>query len=149
MKKFKFRLQKIASTKEKQVKQKSGDLAKLFNERDIEKIKLQNMREELSSVQDEIFHKSIEGCAVSELVDSQKYAELLTQNIKQQKKNIEELDSQIEELKVILLNLNKEKKVLVKLKEKRYVNYLQEQNREEQKILDEMSLLSKEIRQIL
>ena len=129
MKKFKFRLQKVSNTKQKQVKQKSSELAKLFHEKEVEESKLENMKVELTSIQDEIFQKSIEGCAVNELVDSQKYVELLIRNIKQQRKKIEAIDTQIEELKIVLLNLNKEKKVLEKLREKRYVNYLQEQNR--------------------
>jgi flagellar biosynthesis chaperone FliJ len=47
------------------------------------------------------------------------------------------------------MELSKEKKVLEKLREKRYLKHLQEQAREEQKILDEMSLVSRGIKNLL
>lgn len=149
MKKFKYRLQKIADTKEKQVKQKSSELAELYLQKE-EKVKRFNtLQNELGEVQKEIIQKTLNGCSAKDLLDRQRYVEKLNQDLKSERKKIEEIDTRIEELKTVLLHLNREKKVLNKLREKRYLQYLQEQTREEQKLLDEIFLLTKEFRQVL
>lgn len=149
MKKFKFKLQKVQDTKEKQVKQKSGELSKLSHQKETKVQELENLHSELNVIQREIYEKTMEGCPVHEVLDSHKYADKITQQIKQTRKQIEQLDEKIERKQVELLQLNKEKKILEKLREKRYVQYLQQQNKEEQKVLDETFLLTREFRRVL
>ncbi len=149
MKKFKFKLQRVQDTKEKQVKQKSGELGKLFHQKGIKAQKLKNLHGELDMIQREIYEKTMEGCPVHEILARHKYADEITQQIKHTRKQIEQLDEQIEQMQMGLLQLNKEKKILEKLREKRYVQYLQEQNKEEQKVLDETFLLTREFRQVI
>lgn len=149
MKKFKFKLQKVQDTKEKQVKQKSGELSKLSHQKETKVQELENLHSELNVIQREIYEKTMEGCPVHEVLDSHKYADKITQQIKQTRKQIEKLDEKIERKQVELLQLNKEKKILEKLREKRYVQYLQQQNKEEQKVLDETFLLTRQFRRVL
>ena len=149
MKKFKFRLDRVANTKEKQLKQKTNELANLFKKLDLYKSELQNFKDELDHTQKEIFKRSSQGCPIREVLDYQRYLDKLDIKIKKKKKEIESLEEQIEKLQVVLLELNKEKKVLEKLKERRHLQYIIEQNREEQKQLDEMFNINKELRKIL
>ena len=149
MKKFKFKLQKVQDTKETQVKQKSGELSKLSYQKATKVQELEDLHGELSMIQREIYEKTMGGCPVHEVLDSHKYADKITQQIKQTRKQIEQLDEKIERRQVELLQLNKEEKILEKLREKRYLQYLQQQNKEEQKILDETFLLTREFRRVI
>ena len=149
MKKFKFKLEKVASIKAKQLKQRTHELARLMRQLETEKVNLQNLKMDLDAVQREIFKHTIEGCSVNELLEHHRYAEKLLQDITIQKKKIESIEENIEKMQVLLLKLNKEKKILEKLREKRYVQYIQEQNHEEQKVLDEMFTLTHKFQQIV
>jgi|Deesub1362B_J571_1020462.scaffolds.fasta_scaffold02084_3 flagellar FliJ protein len=142
MKKFKFRLQKVADIKAKQEKQKSLELANLFLQLEKEKQQLQNLNFELDHVQQEIFRRTLEGCAAKEILEYQRYAEKLGQDIRTQKNKIQSLEEKIEKVQMALLKLNKEKKILERIREKRYLQYLQDLAREEQKMLDEMYQLT-------
>jgi len=149
MNKFKFKLEKVTGIKAKQLKQKTLELAKLLQQLETEKKTLKNLKMDLDSVQQEIFKRTMAGCSANELLEHHRYAEKLAQDITQQKRKIESIEEAIEKMQVLLLKLNKEKKILEKLREKRYLQYLQEQNREEQKVLDEMSTLTHKFQQIV
>ena len=146
MKKFKFRLQKVVDTKAKQEKQKSIELAQLFMELERQKSELKSLNFELESVQQEVFAKTVGGSPAKEILEYQRYIEKLQQDIQLQKKSIADLEEKIEQTQASLLKLNKEKKILERLREKRYLKYLQEQNREEQKLLDEMFNLTQALK---
>ena len=95
MKKFKFKLQKVQDTKETQVKQKSGELSKLSYQKATKVQELEDLHGELSMIQREIYEKTMGGCPVHEVLDSHKYADKITQQIKQTRKQIEQLDEKI------------------------------------------------------
>ncbi len=149
MKKFKFRLQKVADTKARQEKQKSVELANLFMELETEKQALQNLNFELESVQQEVFGKTVTGAPAKEILEYQRYIEKLQQDIRAQQQRILNLEEKVEQVQAELLKINKEKKILDRLREKRYLKYLQEQSREEQKLLDEMFQLTQAFKQKL
>ena len=149
MKKFKFRLQKVADTKARQEKQKSVELANLFMELETEKQALQNLNFELESVQQEVFGKTVTGAPAKEILEYQRYIEKLQQDIRAQQQRILNLEEKVEQVQAELLKINKEKKILDRLREKRYLKYLQEQSREEQKLLDEMFHLTQAFKQKL
>jgi len=149
MKKFKFRLDRVANTKEKQVKQKTSELANLIKKHELAKRKLNDLNNEIESTQQEIFKRSSQGCPIQELLDCQQFIDKLCFAVKKTKKEIETIEDEIEKLQLTLLELNKEKKVLEKLRERRHLQYVVEQNREEQKQLDDMFNITKELRKIL
>jgi flagellar FliJ protein len=149
MKKFKFRLDRVASTKDKQVKQKTNELANLIKKLELAKSELVDFKDDLESTQKEIFIRSSQGCPVREVLDYQRFMDKLNLRIQKKKKEIESIEEHIEKMQVLLLEMNKEKKVLEKLKERRHVQYIVEQNREEQKQLDELFNINRELRKIL
>ena len=111
MNKFKFRLHKVENNKENQVKQKSHKLAELFYEQERLREKIQHSQNEMTSVQKENLLRTVEGCSVNELSDSQKYIKKLNDDIKVKNEELESLDGQIEDLQVTLLKLDKEKMI--------------------------------------
>ena len=149
MKKFKFRLQKVADTKARQEKQKSVELARLFLELENQKQELRNLNFELENVQQEVFGKTVSGAPAKEILEYQRYIEKLQQDIHEQQQRVLDLEEKIEQVQAALLKINKEKKILERLREKRYLKYLQEQSREEQKLLDEMFQLTQAFKQKL
>jgi flagellar FliJ protein len=149
MKKFNFSLEKVSNTKAIRLKNKSQELAKLLSSLENEELRLKDLNTELTGLHDEVLRRTIDGCSAKELRDYHRYLDKLTLEMQAQKKNIESIQEKIEELQASLMELSKEKKVLEKLREKRYLKHLQEQAREEQKILDEMSLVSRGIKNLL
>lgn len=149
MKKFNFSLEKVSDTKAIQLKHKSQELAELLRSLENEEFRLKDLNSELNGLYDEVLRQTIDGCSAKELRDYNRYLEKVTHEIQVQKKNIDAIQEKIEELQVGLMELSKEKNVLEKLREKRYLKHLQEQAREEQKLLDEMSLVTRGIKNLL
>lgn len=149
MKKFNFSLEKVSDTKAIQLKNQSQELAKLLRNLEDEELRLKDLNTELSSLYDEVLRRTIDGCSAKELRDYNRYLDKLTQEMQTQKRNIESIQEKIEELQVQLMELSKEKKVLEKLREKRYLKHTQDQAREEQKLLDEIALISRGIKNLL
>lgn len=149
MKKFSFNLEKVSETKAIRVKQQTQRLAELLRGLECEEMELRSLSTELNGLHEEVLQKTIEGCSASELRDYQRYLSKLIGELQTRKKNIDDYQDKIERLQVKLMELSREKKVLEKLREKRYIKYLQDQTREEQKMLDEMALVTKGIKKLL
>ncbi len=149
MNKFNFRLEKVENNKSEKVKQKTHKLTELFSHQENLRKKISNLKSELSNVQKTNLVRIVDGCLIKDLVNTQKYIKKLTKAVKNANDEQESVDDRIEELHISLLKLDKEKKILEKLREKRHLEYVQAQNREEQILLDETYLLTKEIKKIL
>jgi len=149
MKKFSFKLAKVAETKSIQVKQKSQELAQMLRSLETEEMEFNRMSNELDILHEEVLQQSVKGCSAKELRDYQRYINKVSAEIRDQKNNMDKIQDKIEELQVGLMELSKEKDVLEKLREKRYLKHLKEQIREEQKMLDEMTLITKGIKNLL
>ena len=149
MKKFSFKLAKVAETKTIQVKQKSLELAEMLRSLESEEMEFNRMSNELEILHEEVLQQSVNGCSAKELRDYQRYINKVSAEIRDQKNSMDKIQDKIEELQVGLTELSKEKEVLEKLREKRYLKHLKEQIREEQKMLDEMTLITKGIKNLL
>ena len=149
MRKFTFGLAKVAETKSIQVKKKSQELAEMLRRLENEEMEFSRMSNELDILSEEVLRKSIEGCPAKDLREYQRYVHRVSGEIREKKKNIEMIEEMIEEIQVGLMELSKEKEVLGKLREKRYLKHMKDQIKEEQKMLDEMNLISKGIKNLL
>ena len=149
MNKFKFRLQKVKNSKNEKVKQKNQQLHELhFRQENLRK-KMHNLQNEMSVLQKTNLLRTVEGPMVKDLVNSQKQIKKLINEIKIVNEEHESIDGQIEELHVSMLKFDQEKNILEKLKEKRHLQYFQEQNKEEQELLEKMHLLTKDMKKLL
>lgn len=70
------------------------------------------------------------------------YINILNERINNQKNVVEECRKEMEAARAKLLILMKERKVIEKLKERHYREYIRESLREEQKLIDEMATIS-------
>ncbi len=149
MKKFSFKLAKVAETKSIQVKHKSQELAEMLRSLESEEMELKRMSNELEILHEEVLQQSVNGCSAKELRDYQRYINKVSGEIRDQKNSMDKIQDKIEELQVGLMELSKEKEVLEKLREKRYLKHIKEQIREEQKMLDEMTMITRGIKNLL
>ncbi len=149
MNKFKFRLPRIKNIKSERVKQKTHILDQLHSRQENIRKEVLNLKSELDTAQKTNLFRAVEGCLVKDLVFSQKQIKKLINDIKVLNAEQETIDGQIEELHVSMLKLDNEKNILEKLREKRHLQYFQEQNNEEHKLLKNSLLLTKEIKKII
>lgn len=149
MNKFKFRLPRIKNIKSERVKQKTHILDQLHSRQENIRKEVLNLKSELDTTQKTNLFRAVEGCLVKDLVFSQKQIKKLINDIKVLNAEQETIDGQIEELHVSMLKLDNEKNILEKLREKRHLQYFQEQNNEEHKLLKNSLLLTKEIKKII
>ncbi len=149
MNKFKFRLPRIKNINSERVKQKTHILDQLHSRQENIREEVLNLKSELDTAQKTNLFRAVEGCLVKDLVYSQKRIKKLINAIKVLNAEQEVIDGQIEKSHVSMLKLDNEKKILEKLQEKRYLQYSQEQNNEEHKLLENSLLLTKEIKKII
>ena len=88
MKKFKFRLERVAITKEKQVRQKTNELSNLIKKLELERSKMSMLKTDFDKTQQEIFKRSSKGCTIKELQEFQQYIDNLSHEIQDKKKQI-------------------------------------------------------------
>lgn len=149
MNKFKFRLPRIKNNKSERVRQKTHILDQLHSRQENIREEVLNLKSELDTAQKTNLFRAVEGCLVKDLVYSQKQIKKLINAIKVLNAEQEVIDGQIEKLHVCMLKLDNEKNILEKLREKRHLQYFQEQNNEEQKLLADSFLITKKIKKII
>ena len=143
MKQFQFRLQKVMETTQTKEEVKKRELAVALgrlreNEAQLEKL--------LDSLEQHIKH--YESCCnrsafkVSELRNLSGYTEKLRQDIQAQVKKIAQLTETARLIRKKLMEITKDKKVLEKLKDRKYEEFKKKLRSMEQKFMDEVSARS-------
>jgi flagellar FliJ protein len=139
MKRFKFRLQKVLDVKDMMLKKVQRDLAFVKNQRleaEEKLIKYQYEYEQFCI----IMYRNVEK-NVSEIKREYSHFYQFLDEIDAQKKEIAELDKKVEKIRNQLINAQRDQKILSKLKDKYYESFVTQEQREEQVILDEMSII--------
>ena len=143
MKQFQFRLQKVMETTQIKEEIKKRELAKAMQKLRDNEAQLETLLEEL---EEHISH--IESChkrstlKVSELSHLSGYMEKLGQEILAQTKKIARLTEEARVYREKLLEITKDKKVLERLKDKKYEEFKKKLRSMEQKFMDEVSTRS-------
>ena len=140
MKQFEFRLQKVMETtrarEELQKKELAMALAELDrNETQLEQM-LDHLEQEVEQFADRRKKKAIK---VSTLVQYASYTDNLLAEIDRQRRDIEKLARLADEQRDKLIEITRDKKILEKLKEKRFEEYRRKLRQVEQKFMDEIS----------
>ncbi|MGB9779297.1 flagellar export protein FliJ [Caldanaerobacter sp.] len=137
MKKFVFGLQSVLNLKQQSEKIEKENLAKILNEIDREKKKLEVLKTHLREVM-ENFNQEIEaGTTMYKLAEAEAYMGKVRKMIEMQEYYISELEKEAEKVREELLRLSKEKKALENLKERRFSEYMYLLNLEQAKVIDE------------
>ena len=143
MKQFQFRLQKVMETTQIKEEIKKRELAKAMQKLRDNEAQLETL---LGSLKEHISH--IESChkrstlKVSELSHLSGYMEKLGQEILAQTKKIARLTEEARVYREKLLEITKDKKVLERLKDKKYEEFKKKLRSMEQKFMDEVSTRS-------
>ena len=143
MKQFQFRLQKVMETTQIKEEIKKRELAKAMQKLRDNEAQLETL---LGELEEHISH--IESChkrstlKVSELSHLSGYMEKLGQEILAQTKKIARLTEEARVYREKLLEITKDKKVLERLKDKKYEEFKKKLRSMEQKFMDEVSTRS-------
>jgi flagellar protein FliJ len=138
MAKFIFKLQPLLNIKEQMEEQLKNELGKAIQKLEAEKQvyrKLEEQREEC------IFNAGSEasqGVRVDKLKDYSSYITFLKKKMEKQKENINLVQKNVDNYREQLIRVVQEKEMLEKLKEKKYREFLDEQQELEQKLIDEV-----------
>lgn len=140
MKPFVFKLQTALGLKQKQEEQQKQIMGKLQIKYQQELTLLDSFQTKLLNLQ---AHLRVEQMAIIELpkiISYQEYMPVLHSRIKQQSEQVDRLLAEIEQARAVLVSLMQERKILEKLKAKKYEEWRKQDLLEEQKNIDEMAM---------
>ncbi len=136
MAKFTFNLEavlRIKTQKEESIKNELGKAVQRLEAEKQKLAKLENTVEEITAQ----FNRKAKRTTVRKLIEFNEYLSLLDSKIKKQKENVNCAASDVDRIREELLQAVKERKILEKLKEKKFDEFLHEQKKLEQKSNDE------------
>jgi flagellar FliJ protein len=137
--KFIFRLQSILSIKKQIEDGLKNDLGKAVIEYERQKEIYNKIEEEKETSVHCIKAKSQEGISVGDLQKYGKYIEFLNAKSKLQMVNVKNAQDNVDRYREKLIKASQERKIIDKLREKKYAEYLKEQFKKEQQINEEIS----------
>lgn len=137
MKAYSFSMEKVLEWRESIEKNSMEKFAVSQNELNQEKMILANLTKEYEIVKE----KSLRCKNINELRQLQLYKSDLEDKIENQHEIIEIKTQELEQRRLELVSAQKDRKIMEKLKERDYSNYLEQVNADEQKFLDEMAVL--------
>ena len=141
MKKFRFKLEKLESSKRHFEQQKALQLAQKMRVFDFEKMKLKQLVKLQSTIVREMAKKKT--FMATEMLNYYKYLNQIRRSKKEQETRVSEANRGVEHARNELKKISQEKKILEKLHERRYKEYLYAFNREDQKMIDELATQSR------
>lgn len=139
MGKFVFKLQAVLNLKKQIEDSVKNELGKAAQE-----LKRQiKILEDIEIERDEYIHdinsQSTSGTSVGKLKNYNLYISLLKDKMVYQKNNIKNAQKSVDMYREQLIIAVQERKMMEKLREKKFAEYLKEQQKEEQKLIDEIA----------
>lgn len=138
MAKFVFKLQPVLNVKKQQEDNIKNELGKAVRKLEAEKQKLAGLLNALDGIVDD-FNDKTRKTTVRKLVLYNGYLSLLGSKIKHQKVNVNKASLNVDKIRGELILAMKDRKMLEKLKDRRYELYLNDQKAAEQKTSDELA----------
>lgn len=134
---FSFSLQSVLNIRIQTEDNLKNELGKAMQLLELEKQKLSELERELDGLVNE-FNRKTKKTTVRKLIEVKEYLSLLDSKIKRQKENVNSAMLNVDKIREELLKAVKERKILEKLRDRKYEEYLLEQKRLEQKTNDEI-----------
>ena len=138
MAKFKFKLQPILNLKFQIEDNLKNKLGKAMAELERQKLALSRMEHKKEQTIQEFREKSSRRITVRKLMEYNTYIAFLNEKIILQKENVNFARNNVDKIRGELIKAVQERKILDKLKEKKYELFLEEQLKDEQKLNDEI-----------
>ncbi len=139
MKQFEFRLQTALDVKLREEELQKEELRESTSIYKHNLKILHALRTRLTEIQDILRGKQTKKMDILEIKNCQDYIPILDERIKQQEIVTERTRREMERIRVKLIEIMKERKILEKLKARHYQEYIREFLREEQKQIDEIA----------
>jgi len=138
---FTFRLDPLITIRDNALKECQAELAKAYHARRIIEDALQDVEKQLAEgiAATRKLMQAGQTVNVEYLLSFRRQEMFLRANEADLKQKMEMIDEEIERRRALVVAANKELKIVEKLKEKRYEKYLEEENKAEMKIMDEIA----------
>ena len=139
MAKFRYSMQSILNIKTKMETQAKQEFSTAKYALDKEVEKLENLKKRKSDYEEEA-HMLLQGTLkVRDIEDNKNAILMMDQYIAEQKRQVKKAQDELERAREKLAEVMKERKMHETLREKAFENFLQEENRQEGKSIDELT----------
>ncbi len=140
MKKFRFRLQKLLNLREAQEKAVKNELAELVHIQNIEKTRQNELRQRISEEKKTLRAKMQDKAfSYKEISIYERFKDATYKAINIAERKIQDMEPGIQRVRQKLVEASRERKVVEKLKERKFEEYMYELNREITKENDDMN----------
>lgn len=138
MAKFEFKLQSFLTVKEKMEEQKKNEYSKALNSLEQEKQKKQQLITNQNNTRITLKQNINEGIKPSQVKQYNHFLAYIEKEIVNQDEKIKKAQIFVEKKRDELVGAVKERKMLEILKENEYCEYIKEEKKAEQKVIDEL-----------
>ncbi len=138
MAKFNFRLQGFLNIKEKMEEQKKNEYGKAQKKLEEEKMKKEELELKHQNLIETLRQKIMLGIRPTELQQYNNYIAYTIEEIERQEENIKKAEIVVKQKREEVIQAMKERKMLETLKSKKYEQYLDEEKKAEQRVVDEI-----------
>lgn len=140
MKKFSFRLQKLLDMREAREKEIKNELMKILGQQNRERIFQEELRTKINRLESAYREKIMKGLfAADEAMQIMRFSDVSRRAIDEAEKRIQQLEPEVNRVREKLVQASRDKKVVEKLKERQYEEFMYEFNREIAKENDDMN----------
>ncbi len=140
MKKFSFRLQKLLDMREAKETEVKHELMKVLSLQNRERVLQEELHKKISSLEAMYRDKISKGVFVpDEAMAIMRFSDVSRKAIDEAEKRIQRLEPEVQRIREKLVQASREKKVVEKLKERKYEEFMYEFNREVAKENDDMN----------
>lgn len=140
VKRFEYRLQTKLDLTVKQEEAARMELARCQREYRLQAAQLNRLYQKQSSVYERMRGSQRQVVELSQVVLLKNYLQVIKDNIRQQAEKVARAQVEVDRAHEELLGVMVERKTLQKLREKKWHEYIQEFNRQEQKAIDEVAM---------
>ncbi len=137
--KFKFRYDSVIAVKEILIREKERDLRQLNAKIETQKKFIARLRDEALNILQRNGKRNIRS---SDLQNLKNYQNYLIEKEKRETEKLKTLIRRREQLVNVIVELNKEKKIIEKLKEKYFENFIKEENKRDEKAMNDFAIQS-------
>lgn len=135
---YKFKLQKLLDYKTDAEEQRKNELGLALKRLEEEKGLLKELLAKLQEMNNTFHKKTSEGLAANELKLLTNYIDYYKRSIKEQKVKVKMAEDYVESCRNALIKATQEKKMMEKLKEIDYGKHLYNEQKKEEKLVDDL-----------
>jgi len=140
MKKFSFSLQFLLDKKEKEEDLLKRKIAELIKREEKEKRELEEMEQKMAFCQKKLQEKMCQRVKIPLVILYYSYFEKLKDQIERKREAIQGILRERKEIDKALMQVSREKKLLEKMKDKKWKEFVKLRNKLEQKLIDESAV---------